>query len=109
MKIQKTRKLFALLIALMVFSAMALPVQAASEAAEKWTYPEQLYYELFSEPDNPIVSIEPNQSGSALLTFADGTTSIVSAIPINAQLPADAPASDAVLIGVSVGISRFLP
>jgi hypothetical protein len=112
MEAQTIRKLFTLLSALiLVFSSLAVPAQADSKEgvpAEDSAYMKQLYYKRFSEPDNPIVSIEPNQSGSALLTYADGTTSIVSAIPINAQLPTNAPPPGAVLMGVSVGISLFL-
>lgn len=112
MKAKVVRKLFALLLVLvLVFSSLAIPAQAESKedaVTEDSTYLERLYYERFSEPDNPIVSIEPGQAGSSLVTYADGTTAIVSAIPINAQLPTGASPPDAVLMGVSVGISWFI-
>lgn len=101
MKVQKVRKLFSLLLALvLVFSAIAIPIQAEAQAAaiaENSAYLEQLYYERFSEPDNPIVSQEPyprseeelatfeadGQCSTTLLTYADGSTSLASAIPVN--------------------------
>ena len=102
----KIPKLLSLLFALvLVFSAAAIPAQAESEAVpENSTYLEQLYYEAFSTPDNPIVSQEPylctgeeaaafdadGQSDTILLTYADGSTAIVSAVPVNARQPSEA-------------------
>ena len=89
MKFQKAQKLFALLLALvLVFSAAAIPAQAESEAVpENSTYLEQLYYEAFSTPDNPIVSQEPYLCTGE---EADGSTAIVSAVPVNARQPSEA-------------------
>ncbi len=104
MKVQKVRKLFSLLLALvLIFTAISIPVQAESETdviTENSAYLEQLYDKAFSRPDNPIVSQEPylcadgelaafeiddSQSDTTLLTYEDGTTAIASAVPINTQ------------------------
>ncbi|MEY8312531.1 hypothetical protein AALA61_11200 [Oscillospiraceae bacterium 42-9] len=107
MKFQKAQKLFALLLALVLVFSAAIPVQAESEEVaitKSSAYLEQLYYETFSEPDNPIVSQEPylctgeeaaafeadGQSDTILLTYADGSTAIVSAVPVNARQPSEA-------------------
>lgn len=103
MKFQKLLSLWFALV--LVFSATAIPAQAESEAVtENSTYLEQLYYEAFSTPDNPIVSQEPylctdeelaafevdGQSDTILLTYADGSTAIVSAVPVDARQSSEA-------------------
>lgn len=99
----KVQKLFSLLLAfVLVFSAIVIPVQAESGTVaitENSAYLEQLYYEAFSKPDNPIISQESYlrtedelavyevdcKSDTTLLTYEDGTTAIASAVPINTQ------------------------
>ncbi len=110
MKFQKAQKFFALLLALVLVFSAAIPVQAESATVaitENSAYLEQLYYETFSEPDNPIVSQEPyldtdeelavfevdGQSDTTLLTYADGSTAIASALPVNTQQSSEARAS----------------
>ncbi len=93
-----------LLVLTLLFSCFVSPVQAKADdtfLSVESASSEDLYSQYFSEPDNPIVSQEPylppdgeiavyDSNDATLVTYADGTEAIVSAIPLNTEQESEA-------------------